>query len=645
MMLRVFVSLFLVGVAGIAYGQGEMFSAAFEEFSKARIWAHEEIPVDWKMEAALQADFNEGLNNLLEDKYDIAEGAFSDVITKAPDFWQAYYFRAAARKKQYKLWEARKDIEKALDLNPASYEANVERAKILHLSGYHNDSERSINKAIRLDKSRPVAHYVHGDINLNQNQIRIATNSYRECIASDSLFHDARLMLSLLDLVAKKNPEAALKHIDRVLTYDSLQKTALLFRAILAHERDRRQCIKDLTSLLSVSPDHLIALLLRGTYLTNDGKFDQAFSDFHKVVKQTELSDNAFQGQQTWSDKKIDLQNVGAYTVRRVYGLDEEDGVKLKQAYCHIVIEEFDKAIATIESISEPKTEPLAMYLMAVAYEHKGNHGDALTYYNKALALDNDIADAHKKRGIYAQELKDWKQSIVDLTDVLRLNPESYVIYRIRGVSYYNVDEFRKAIEDYDNYLKHDSSNREIIGYRAMAYLKSNQRLKAYSDFSLAYNRGMIDFTDASRLIDSVFLAGDTTSAMAYTYQIAQYMPSFTEGWAKKFKVHLERDEWAPIERDIRIAVSNSRVDAEKSNRSFLLTVSGMVYVRNRRESDALKAFDEAIKIDKTNAMAYLERGKTLMKIGKRSKAESDFRVAHSLGSEQAKQLLANLTK
>jgi len=645
MMIRVCVSLFLIGVAGIAYGQGDMFSAAFEEFSKSRIWAHEEIPVDWKMDAVLQADFNEGLNNLLEDKLDIAEGAFSEVITKAPDFWQAYYFRAAARKKQHKLWEAKEDIGKVLDLNPKSYEANVELAKILHLGGYHSDSERAINKAIRLDKTRPVAHYVRGDINLNQNQIRVATNSYRECIAADSLFHDARLMLSLLDLVAKKNPEAALKHIDRVLNYDSLQKTALLFRAILAHDRDRRQCIKDLTSLLAVSPDHLIALLLRGTYLTNEGEFNQAFSDFHKVVKQTELSDNAFQGQQSWSDKKIDLQNAGAYTVRRVYGLEEEDGLKLKQAYCHILIEEFDKAIATIGSTSDPKSEPLAMYLMAVAYEHKGNHGDALTYYNKALALDNDIADAHKKRGIYAQELKDWKQSIIDLTDVLRLNPESYVIYRIRGVSYYNVDDFQKAIEDYDNYLKHDSSNREIIGFRAMAYLKSNQRLKAYSDFSLSHNREMIDFPEASRLIDSVFVTGDTTTAMAYTDQIAQYTPSFTEGWVKKFKIHLERGEWTPIERDIRIALVNSRQDAEKSNRSFLLTVSGMVHVRKRREDDALKAFDEAIKVDKTNAMAYLERGKTLMKMGKTSKAESDFRTAHSLGSEQAKQLLANLTK
>src|SRR5690606_11953048 len=132
----------------------------------------------------------------------------------------------------------------------------------------------------------------------------------------------------ITDLSSKKDPKAARPHIDRIRAYDPLEKTAPLFRAILAHERDKRQCIKDLTSLLSVSPDHLIALFLRGLYLTNEGEYSQAFSDFHKVIKNTELSDNAFKGQQTWMDKKIDLQNAGAYTVRRVYGLEEDDGLK-----------------------------------------------------------------------------------------------------------------------------------------------------------------------------------------------------------------------------------------------------------------------------------------------------------------------------
>lgn len=645
MNLKVCISLFLVGFARLVYGQGEMFSAAFEEFSKARIWAYEEIPVDWKMDPALQADFNEGLNNLLEDKFDIAEAAFSNVITKAPKFWQAYYFRAAAWKKQRKLGSALYDLEKVLNLNPKSYEANVEHAKVLHLLGVHDESERAINKAIRLDKSKPVAHYVRGEINLNQNQPRIATTSYRDCIAADSLFHDARIMLSLMDLVAQQNPQAALHHLDRVLLYDSLQKTALLFRAILAHDRDKRQCIKDLTSLLSVSPNHLIALFLRGLYLTNEGEFSQAFSDFHKVIRNTELSDNAFKGQQTWMDKKIDLQNAGAYTVRRVYGLEEDDGLKLKQAYCHIITEDFDRAILILERVYNPKREPLAMYLMAVAHEHKGKHAEALVYYNKALALDNDIADAHKKRGIYAQELKDWKQSVIDLTDVLRLNPESYVIYRMRGVSYYYLDEFRKAIADYDKYLQHDSTDEEVVGYRGMAYLKCNDRLNAYADFSSSGNRELIKFADASSLIDSVFLTGDTTAAMTYINRIADGTPTFTEGWVKKFTVHLLRNEWKPIEADIHRALRNSRRDAERSHHSFLLTVSGMVYFKNRHQDDAVKAFDEAIRFDKKNALAYLERGKAWMTMGKSSKAESDFRTALSLGNQQAEQMLANLTK
>ncbi|MFZ6012059.1 MAG: tetratricopeptide repeat protein, partial [Bacteroidota bacterium] len=407
-----------------------MFAEAFEEFSASRLWEFEEIEIDWKLEGMLQADLNEGLNNLLENNPLQAEASLNTVISKDSGVWQAYYYRAAARKQLKKFTSAQRDMQRSLKLHSDFYEGYVELAKILHLQNKYEESEKAIKRAIKLDPSKGTAYYLRGDINLSQNEVKSAINNYRDCLAADSLYHDARIKLALLDLLSKKDQSRALKHLNQVLVYDSLQKTALLFRSLLVADKDKKQSIRDLTNLIRVSPENLMAYYYRGVLSTELENYDQAFPDFQKVIKVTSASDNNFVGQQTWIDKKIDLQNAGAYTLTRVYGLPEGDGLKLKQAFCLIITEAFDKSIAIIDKIPDVENEPLALYLKAVAHEHKGDHNKALQLYHGALALDNEIADAHKKRAIYAQELKLWGESIKDLNEVLRLTPDAYIIHR-----------------------------------------------------------------------------------------------------------------------------------------------------------------------------------------------------------------------
>jgi len=637
-------------VSASLHAQQEMFADALQEFATSRFWQHEEITVTWNMKGTLQANLNEALNNLLEGKSEMAESDLSDVIKEDPTLWQVYYYRAASRKNLHKFTGAQKDLEKAIKLHPDFYEGYVELAKVHHLLGNTAESERALKRAIQIDNTRPNAFYLKGDINLVQQQMRNAIHDYEECLRADSLFHDARIKLALIELGTKKNQTEALHQLDRVLSYDSLQKTALLFRALLNAEQNKKQSVKDLTNLILVSPNNMMAYYFRGLILTEmgateRGDYERAFADFRKVIKTTSTDDNNFAGKQTWLDKKIDLQNAGHYTVSRVYGLPEDDGAKIRQAYCHILTGEYDKSIVLINRTSNPIKEPLCIYLQAVAYEHKGQHDMAFKYYSRALELDKDIADAYKKRAIYEQELKQWDRSIKDFTKVLELTPDAFVIYKMRGTSNFYLDRFKESISDYSAYLAHDSTNKEIIGYRGMAYLKNKERLKAYADFAQSGNRHMLDFKDLSHLLDSVLVKGDTTHALNALDPITQNIAYFTEGYVLKFKIHLQRNEWSSIEKNINEAIRNSRADAPKSDHAYLLTLQAMTFARNKHEEDALKTFGEAIRIDKKNDLAYLERGKILLVMGKTSKAEDDLKLASSLGNKQAKQLLTGVRK
>lgn len=432
--------------------------------------------------------------------------------------------------------------------------------------------------------------------------------------------------------------------LDKVLSYDSLQKAALLFRAILLIDKDKNQSVEDLTNLILVDPQNLMAYFVRGVLSTELEKFSPAFSDFQRVIKATATSDNNFAGQQTGLDKKIDIQNAGAYTLSRIYGLPEDDANKLKQAYCLIVTGKYEKAITIINETSKPNHEPLSAYLKAVAYEHAGQHPKAFNFYNLALELDKEIADAYKKRAIYEQEMNRWDKSIADLSAALRLEPGTYVLNKIRGVSYYHSYDYPRAIADFTTYLRFDSTNKEVLGFRGMAYQKNHQFLDASVDLALSDNEQVLEFKKMESHIDSVLLAGDTTRALQYLHTLTNAVPVFTEGFVQKFKIYIARDSWKPIKDEVLLALRNVRQDVEGARQSYLLTLHAMVLVDEHHHEDAIAVFNEAIKVDKKNELAYLQRGKLYLELGKSTKAENDFKQASALGNKQAAIMLSSTT-
>ena len=642
MKLRIPIALFLCSgvISSLAQEHYQLMGLAVANFLKNRNSQFEQISVIWNMEGAIQADLNDGINYLLENEPAQAEESFSIVIKQNATIWQAHYYRAVARKQQNEYQQAIEDLKAALKLNPKLYEAQVEIAKCYLATNALAESERAVKRAIQLDETRAAAYYVRGCIYEMQRKGGSAMGSFRDCLKSDSLYHNAHIDIAIIALLEYKDEPTAIKELSSVLTLDSLQKDALVMRSILVFDKNPQQSLRDLTNLMLVSPNNISASYLRGVLHTKMRRYDRGFSDFQTVIKATSTSDNNFEGRQTWIDKKIDIQNVGAYTLTRVYGQSDEDARKLKQAYCLIITNSFDESIDVLNSTSDPTGEPLAVYLKAVASEHQGKHQQALVFYDEAIRLDNTIADAYKKRGIYKQELKQWDESIKDLTTVLRLMPESYVVYKIRGVSHYYNKQLDKAIADYTAYLQHDSTNEEIIGYRGVAYLHNHQRLNAYIDFGNSNNDENFVHKDMLHLVDSVLQGGDTTFALSALTSFVKAKPSFTEAYALKMRLHIRQNDWAPIESGVFKAVQNCRADAPKEDRAYLLTLKAMLMSRGNQADDAQDAFDEAIRSDTENSFAYLERGKFFLTKNKTSKATDDLKKAVSLGNSEARRLL-----
>jgi len=637
--------LFIFSLAFPAIAQDELFGEMVGQHALEtnRLLAYEEIALEWKMTGKLQVHLNEGINNLLENNPILAETNFTELLKEDSSIWEAYYYRGVSRKQSGKLEEARKDLQRVIPTNHMVYECYLELGKICLLEKKEKEAGKYFDKSIRVAPSRPLAYYLKANLQLVNRQYKEAAKTFNTCLQRDSLFYDARIKLGILEIIKEEQLKAGLPYFNRVLKSDSLQRYALLFRSMINFQTDPRQSLSDLNHVVRSSPHNTLILYLRGVLLTELGDYRKSFKDFNEIIDITSESDNNFVGQQTSIDKKIDIQNAGAYTLTRLYGLQEDDGLNIRKAYCLIVIGNYTESIRAINETSVSETDPLCLFLKGVASEHGGNHKDAWMYYHKALKLDNNILDAHKKKGIYEQELKQWDKSIVDFSEALRLNPEMSVVYKIRGISYFHANKFPQAINDFNRYLANDTANNEIITARAMAYLSDNQIIKASVDFAKSGSLHMLDYRKIVTELDSILEKGDTTLVLSYLNQITYSAPVFTEGYALKMKILLQRLDWDGINKEIDKAIRNRRQDAHPEHLSYLLTIKAITSGRGNRYDEAIVRLNEAIEYDGNNSLAFLERGKIMLATGKNNKAITDLRKALALGQNEAGGILKNI--
>jgi tetratricopeptide (TPR) repeat protein len=372
-----------------------------------------------------------------------------------------------------------------------------------------------------------------------------------------------------------------------------------------------------------------------------------------KVIQASREDENYFIGQQTMLDKRIDILNAGNYTTRTIFGFDEADAKKIKKGFCLLLAGKYDGSIREFDLVKNVNKNSLTLFLKALANEHSGNHQEAFRLYNLALVFDNDITDAHKKRGVYLSELQNWSASEKDFSDALKINPEIHVIYKLRGITRYYQNNFSGAIDDftrYINYLNRDSLEleqpvqfkiyKEVVGYRAMAYQKEDFYLDAVSDFLISDNMRAIDLALMNNSITQLISEGDTTKAIGYLNNYLRQAPYFVDARISRIRILEMQKNWDTIDQEIDEALKYGAS-------AYLHFVRALVLKEKKNDTVAIKFFTDSIelanKLHETNAPAYLERGKLYAKLNKKKQAIKDFEAAEKQGSKDAARLLREL--
>ena len=109
------------------------------------------------------------------------------------------------------------------------------------------------------------------------------------------------------------------------------------------------------------------------------------------------------------------------------------------------------RALKIIEDVTNHKIEnQTAMYYFkGIAHSIKGEHDQAIPYYNKAIGINPRFANAYFSRGVALAEGKgQYDEAISDYNKAIEINPRFAKAILLRGFAYYAKAEYDKAWVD-----------------------------------------------------------------------------------------------------------------------------------------------------------------------------------------------------
>lgn len=123
------------------------------------------------------------------------------------------------------------------------------------------------------------------------------------------------------------------------------------------------------------------------------------------------------------------------------------------------------------------------------AYQ-RGEHAQAITYFDQVIALDGEHLNAYLQRGFCHTLLKDYSKAVKDFTAVIARKPDHQWAYTSRGGAYNKLGEHAQAIQDFDMAISLDAKNTEAYNNRGWARKATGDMTGACKDWKASQRLG-----------------------------------------------------------------------------------------------------------------------------------------------------------
>ncbi|MBC7101588.1 tetratricopeptide repeat protein [Methanothermobacter sp. KEPCO-1] len=146
--------------------------------------------------------------------------------------------------------------------------------------------------------------------------------------------------------------------------------------------------------------------------------------------------------------------------------------------------EEYEKAI-NVYRLLISKTEK-DLFNIGFCFTQNKEYQKALKYYDKALKINPEYAEAWNNKGIILKELKKYKKALKCYNKALEINPELIEAWNNKGTTLQELGKYEEALECYNKALEINQKSIETLTYKGITLSKIGKYKKALKCFDKA---------------------------------------------------------------------------------------------------------------------------------------------------------------
>ena len=253
---------------------------------------------------------------------------------------------------------------------------------------------------------------------------------------------------------------------------------------------------------------------------------------------------------------------------------------------------------------------------------------EALKTYRAALAIDPSNGSALGSLGFLSREMGDPKAAHEYFLEFAKKHPDDYVPYLALGDLYSSTRQFPEAQENYQRAFRRSSSNPLIISGAMNAAIDAHHLDEAKEWLGRASERERQNPQVMREHERYLTMTGDYAASADLGYQVIEKLPKDREGvdYLAYDLLFLNRlDETMKIVDRFQPVLENDR---------DLPLIAGHVHADHDEYETAIHDFTQALEIDPTMAVGYMNRGYVYNDMRLAAKAEQDFRKALALNPQ-----------
>ncbi|PJF43144.1 MAG: hypothetical protein CUN55_09210 [Phototrophicales bacterium] len=431
----------------------------------------------------IPATVEEAIAQFDAGNYEIAVELFSQVLVVEPDNLDALLGRGASYYELRQLEEARRDLERLLELNPTEEVGYYNLGLVEEVQGNYEAALANYDQAIELFSD-------YADAYLGKTRVLFNTGDYVGCIAAAN------------ETLERNYRAPEIVYNFRGLCFSELNNTAV--------------AITDFETAIQLQPEFTGPYFNLGGIYYDLGDYEKSLEYYRQYV---DLAGNNADSLAT--TRIIELENRLTFPTpvandpARAEAFFAEGNQRYDQGDYEGAVESY------LEAIRNDGTKPKYYNNLGNAYFALQDFESAQTAYTQAMQIDPNYVFAYNNRGNLYYQLENYEAAVADYEAAIAIDDEYADAYYGLGLTQYEMEDYLDAIASYSRAiaLEIDRPYR-VFNARGNAYFYGlDNRVAAENDYLRAIELKSDYAFPYFNLGNLYYVDGDNAQALEYYEQ------------------------------------------------------------------------------------------------------------------------------